>query len=157
MNKLFYILLLTLFTGCMPEDKPAENLESQQKTTNFASYLSDSSKFTSFYWEDTLIDFGTVKKGKQVEIKFVCVNTGSKDLVLADVKPSCGCTLADYTKQPIPPGKSGFITAKFDSNKGGGSHVTKSIGYDVNSSIKPRLMFTGTVLDPEAKKDSTNK
>lgn len=139
----------------MPEDKPAEN--SQKEKTNFAPYLSDSSRFTSFEWKDTIIDFGTVNKGKQVEIKFVCTNTGSKDLVLANVKPSCGCTLADYTRQPIAPGKSGFISAKFDTNKSSGEKVHKSISYEVNSSRKPRLIFTGTVFDPKAADDTTSK
>lgn len=156
MSQFRYILLLILLTACMPEDKPAANTEKQKETTNFANYLSDSARFTSFEWHDTLIDFGTEKKGKQVEIKFTCINTGSKDLVLANVKPSCGCTLADYSKQPIAPGKSGFIKATFDTNKSHGGQVRKSISYEVNSNNKPRLIFTGTVLDPAAKKDSTN-
>lgn len=157
MNHFRFITMLILLTSCMPEDKPAEKSQKEKANTNFAVYLSDSTKFTSFEWNDTLIDFGTVNKGKQVEIKFVCTNTGSKDLVLANVKPSCGCTLADYTRQPIAPGKTGFITAKFDSNKNSGEKVHKSIGYEVNSSHKPRLIFTGTVFDPKAKKDTASK
>lgn len=144
-----------VFSSCMPEDKPSNETKQQTIETNVVPYLSDSTKFTSFSWKDTMLDFGTVNKGKIVEIKFICTNTGTKDLVLANVKPSCGCTLADYTKQPIAPGKSGFISAKFDSNKSHGGQVRKTISYEVNSDYKPRLAFAGTVNDPNAKIDSS--
>ncbi len=139
----------------MPEDKQSDEAKQEGTAPNVVPYLSDSSKFTIYSWKDTMLDFGTVTKGKMVEIKFICTNTGTKDLVLANVKPSCGCTLADYTKQPIAPGKTGFITAKFDSNKSHGGQVRKTISYEVNSDYKPRLAFAGTVNDPNATKDSS--
>lgn len=139
----------------MPEDKQSDEAKQEGAATNVVPYLSDSSKFTIYSWKDTMLDFGTVTKGKMVEIKFICTNTGTKDLVLANVKPSCGCTLADYTKQPIAPGKTGFITTKFDSNKSHGGQVRKTISYEVNSDYKPRLAFAGTVNDPNATKDSS--
>ncbi len=52
--------------------------------------------------------------GDIVDINFTCKNTGDKPLYLVYVRPSCGCTVADYTKEPIPPGKEGKIDAQFD-------------------------------------------
>jgi hypothetical protein len=37
-------------------------------------------------------------------------------LIISQVKPGCGCTVPDYTKEPILPGKKGQITLKFDSS-----------------------------------------
>jgi hypothetical protein len=66
-------------------------------------------------FESTTIDFGNIKEeGGKVSGKFEFTNTGDQDLLLTSVKPGCGCTAADYTKTPVPPGQKGFITATYD-------------------------------------------
>jgi len=66
-------------------------------------------------FDQTTIDFGNIKEedGK-VSGKFEFTNTGNEDLMLTNVKPGCGCTAADYTKSPVPPGERGFITATYN-------------------------------------------
>ena len=61
-------------------------------------------------------DFGTITEGQVVEYTFSVKNTGAAPMVIQDAKPSCGCTVPDWTKQPIAPGGTGFVKAKFDSN-----------------------------------------
>lgn len=60
-------------------------------------------------------EFGKVKKGEQVEHVYEVTNTGTNPLIISQVKPGCGCTAPDYTKDPILPGQKGQITLKFDS------------------------------------------
>ncbi len=50
-----------------------------------------------------------------MEHTFNFKNTGTQPLVIERVDVSCGCTTPAWTKEPIMPGKSGFITAKFNS------------------------------------------
>ena len=59
--------------------------------------------------------FGKIKKGDKVEHVYEVTNTGANPLVISEVKPACGCTVPDYTKEPILPGQKGKITLKFDS------------------------------------------
>ncbi|MGZ5262731.1 MAG: DUF1573 domain-containing protein [Kaistella sp.] len=59
--------------------------------------------------------FGKIKKGEKVEHVYEVTNTGTNPLVISEVKPACGCTVPDYTKEPILPGQKGKITLKFDS------------------------------------------
>ena len=59
--------------------------------------------------------FGKIKKGDKVEHAYEVTNTGANPLVISEVKPACGCTVPDYTKEPILPGQKGKITLKFDS------------------------------------------
>ena len=54
-------------------------------------------------------DFGKVKKGPIVKYRFEFTNTGSEPIIIKDVNPSCGCTNVDWKKEPISPGKKGFI------------------------------------------------
>ena len=60
--------------------------------------------------------FGKMKKGDHVEHIYEVTNTGKNPLVISQVKPGCGCTVPDFTKEPILPGKKGQITLKFDSS-----------------------------------------
>jgi len=36
-------------------------------------------------------------------------------LVISNVKPSCGCTVADWPKEPIPAGKTGIIKLHYNT------------------------------------------
>ena len=60
-------------------------------------------------------DFGTVDSGEKVEHDYSFTNTGTEDLIISNAKGSCGCTVPDWPKEPIPPGESGVIKVVFDS------------------------------------------
>ncbi len=61
-------------------------------------------------------DFGKVIQGEKVTYSFRFKNTGSGDLIIADVSSSCGCTVPRFTKEPVKPGEEGTIQVTFDSN-----------------------------------------
>jgi hypothetical protein len=61
-------------------------------------------------------DFGTIKEGEKVSYTYKFTNTGEAPLIIQSAQPTCGCTVSDYTKDPIPVGGTGFVTANFDSN-----------------------------------------
>jgi Protein of unknown function (DUF1573) len=61
-------------------------------------------------------DFGTIKEGEVVETEFIVKNIGTADLVIAEAKGSCGCTVPQPPKEPIAPGQSAPIKVSFDSN-----------------------------------------
>ncbi|HEX2974598.1 MAG TPA: DUF1573 domain-containing protein [Bacteroidales bacterium] len=60
-------------------------------------------------------NFGTFKEeaGPQSH-DFYIANTGTQPLVIQNVVASCGCTATDWTKQPIPAGSRGKVTATYD-------------------------------------------
>lgn len=146
---IFPVLLLVAFYSC-------NSSASEQQQAPPANVDKDSANFTSVKWSDTAINFGTVVKGEKVHIKYTCTNTGDKPLFIYYVRPGCGCTVADYTKAAIMPGKTGEINAEFDSNRGSVGEVHKSINVQTNTTpASPRLTFTGTVK-PAAGADSTS-
>lgn len=61
-------------------------------------------------------DFGDITEGEVIEGKFTIVNKGKVDLILTEVKPSCGCTTPDWPKEAIAPGGSGEIKFRFNSS-----------------------------------------
>ncbi len=67
-------------------------------------------------FETTDHDFGTINEGQKVSYTYKVKNTGEAPLIIQSAQPSCGCTVPTWTKEPIPVGQSGFVTAEFDSN-----------------------------------------
>lgn len=66
-------------------------------------------------FEATEHNFGDIKQGDVVEHTFKFTNTGTQPLVIERVDVTCGCTTPNWTKEPVMPGKTGFVTAKFNS------------------------------------------
>jgi len=60
-------------------------------------------------------DFGVFKEeaGPQ-KYDFILTNTGSQPLVIKNIVTSCGCTNPEWTRQPIPAGGTGKVTAIYD-------------------------------------------
>lgn len=59
--------------------------------------------------------FGDVKQGEMAVNIYKFKNTGSNPAVIESVKPGCGCTASDYSKEPIPPGGEGYVKLEFNS------------------------------------------
>ena len=63
----------------------------------------------------TVHDFGKVTEGEKVGWYFYFTNTGGQDLIIQNVSSSCGCTVPDYSKEPVPPGGEGSIKVIYNS------------------------------------------
>ena len=72
-----------------------------------------------------IIDIGTVAQGVTVDAVFDLVNEGDAKLVIKAVRPTCGCTVADFEPE-IAAGATGQIKAKLDTKDFAGP-VSKSI------------------------------
>ncbi|WP_294248076.1 DUF1573 domain-containing protein [uncultured Chryseobacterium sp.] len=100
---------------------------------------------TTIALSESNFDFGKIKKGDKVEHVYEVTNTGSNPLVISEVKPGCGCTAPDFTKEPIMPGKKGKITLHFDSSNFDGN-VNKYADVFANVEKTPvKLTFTANI------------
>jgi hypothetical protein len=77
-------------------------------------------------FEKTSHDFGTIIDTERVQTEFAFTNTGTGTLEIAEVKGSCGCTVATLTKRIFLPGEGDVIKASFDP-KGRQGKQTKFI------------------------------
>lgn len=81
-----------------------KNLYFKQITGN--EQLADKQFKTTVQVEQSQVDFGKFDiKEKKIAV-FVLQNTGANPLVILDVNTTCGCAVAKYNKQPVPPGKT---------------------------------------------------
>lgn len=116
---------------------------------SFSSFLFAQKKVADVAkFETETINQGTLKQNDPKEVKFVVTNISSEPLIIEQASPTCGCTVGDYTKSPIAPGATGFISAKFNALALGhfDKHLTvKFAGVDEIKSIT----ITGDVLSAE--------
>jgi len=66
-------------------------------------------------WTSVEHDFGTINEGEKVTHVYQFKNTGAVPLIIETVRPSCGCTAPNWSKEPIPVGGTGEVEVVFDS------------------------------------------
>ncbi len=84
-----------------------------------------------FLWSVTTYDFGKIKVNNPVTHEFRFTNSGDAPLVISSVQASCGCTVTDYSKDPIPAGAEGYVKATYNAAKVG--IFTKTVTVNANA------------------------
>ncbi|HLG28986.1 MAG TPA: DUF1573 domain-containing protein, partial [Candidatus Brocadiales bacterium] len=109
----------------------------------------------SIVFENPNHDFGIIYAGDKVEHLFKFENHGKGNLVIKQVKTSCGCTAAASTKENIPPGGSSEIKAIFNPGQDPGK-IKKEITVTTNDPVTPlvKLSIAGNVIKQVVTKPS---
>ena len=101
-------------------------------------------------FKELVHDFGTFpEETGKVSCVFEFTNTGKSDLILQNVKASCGCTTPDWTKTPVKPGEKGTVEATYNASGRPGA-FSKTITVTTNAG-EERLTIKGDVI-PKAPK-----
>ncbi|KAA6331441.1 hypothetical protein EZS27_019949 [termite gut metagenome] len=99
---------------------------------------------------DTLVhDFGTFsEKEPVVSYEFKFTNVGNMPLVIHQAIASCGCTVPEYTKEPIFPGKTGTVQITYNGTGKVPGHFKKSITLRTNGKTEMlRLYIEGDMTE----------
>ncbi|MEO6230200.1 MAG: DUF1573 domain-containing protein [Ferruginibacter sp.] len=105
--------------------------------------VDDIAKFTT-----ETINLGKIKQGVPTKGVFIVANISNSAIIIEQANPTCGCTISDYTKEPIAAGKTGVINATYNAANVGhfDKHLTvKFAGVDEMKSIT----LTGDVVTAE--------
>ena len=112
---------------------------------------------TSIEYPETEFNFGEIEEGEKVIHEFEFKNTGSEPLVIQKAQGSCGCTVPDWPREPIPVGETAMIKVQYDSRgKGktraeGGRAENKRVTITANTDpVNTYLYIKGTVIKPDA-------
>ena len=114
----------------------------------YSDWKNDRLSLHRLAWHEEKWDFGTTEEGETVRHTYRFTNYNSYPVTIKNVKPSCGCTSPDWTKDSISEGESGYITVEFDSKgKFGVQHKSLSVTFERSDEVK-LLSFTGMVVNP---------
>lgn len=94
---------------------------------------------TAVAFAETSHDFGTIQQDSKNTKVFKFTNTGDKPLLIESARGSCGCTVPNYPKQPIPPGQEGEIEVVYSPGKQKGQQ-TKSVTIIANTEPRTTVL-----------------
>ncbi len=117
--------------GGQSEEELKESLKEFNKEEE-KRLAEEKSNITTLEFDKLIHDFGDVMSDTDNKCKFKVTNTGSKPLIISDVKASCGCTTPHKPEKPILPGKSDFIEVGFHPNPGQLNEIIKTITVTAN-------------------------
>ena len=125
---------------------------------SFAMQSVDAKKYPEIKFDKTTYHMGTFSQDEPIQ---VCVfrfrNVGKAPLCITLVHPSCGCTVADYPKEPIPVGGTGEIRLTYDGSHSMPGKVQKHAQVFTNcKDDMVRLWIVGT-MSAMSKKDLERK
>lgn len=116
----FLLFSAAFFAACSNNDTPSAGSGNGPGAVKI-----DTANFTTVQWIDSTKDFGKIEEGQKLEVSFRFKNVGDKPLVIERVQPSCGCTVAEQSKDPVAPGAEGQVKASFNSEgRSGINHKT---------------------------------
>lgn len=128
MKKLLFSLMAFVF---------ATTIFAQKKADDVAKFSTDT------------YNFGKIKQNVPATATFTVTNISKDPLIIEAANPTCGCTISDYTKPPIAPGKTGTITATYNAAASGPIHKTLTVKFAGVDEIK-QINLAGEVLEPAA-------
>ncbi len=77
------------------------------------------------------VNLGTIDEGVKANATFTIKNAGDADLIIYDVRPTCGCTIANLSSKIIAPGKTATVQAIYNSRNASGQ-IRKFINVQTN-------------------------
>lgn len=95
-------------------------------------------------------NFGAIRESDgRVSHTFTGVNRGDKPLVILDVVTTCGCTVPEFSRQPITPGGKTQITVTFDPMNRPGTFTKELWVYSSERKKIASLTVQGSVTPRE--------
>jgi hypothetical protein len=128
------VLLAFLFISCLVS---AQGNKDKKTTTA-------DEKLPAITFDFTTHDYGTIPFNGDGTVEFKFTNTGKAPLILSNCQSSCGCTVPEWPKDPIPPKGKASIKVKYNTNRVG--PFTKTVTVTSNAPDSPTVLtIKGTV------------
>ncbi|NOQ24495.1 MAG: DUF1573 domain-containing protein [Bacteroidales bacterium] len=141
--KLFKDLLFTILICALIGLLSCNNKNDKIKNNEIA----ETGGYPIIKFDTTYHNFGTLIQGEKVAFTFYFKNTGTSNLIIKDAYSTCGCTVPNYSKEPIAPDKEGKIEVIFDSEGKRGLQY-KTVTLKLNTERKEKtLTIKANVLE----------
>ena len=155
-RKWSFVVVLAVFWASCSNNKKEEGGISTNDVTNSASADGNSTgSGPGIKFEEEEHDFGRITQGEKVSFAFKFKNTGNSNLIISSAAGSCGCTVPEWPKEQILPGKEGKVNVIF-SSEGKSGIQEKSITIITNCEPSTRIVKIKTeIIVPETLKEES--
>lgn len=141
------VLAFVLLSCNSKENKPGDGVSANDVSNTASAEGSSKSDLPDIKFEEEEHDFGRITQGEKVSFAFKFKNTGKSNLLITSAAGSCGCTIPEWPKEPIAPGKEGKINVVFSSDgKSGMQEKTITIVTNCEPSTKVVRIKTDVIV-----------
>ncbi len=106
------LLITVLLYSCNEEKQGVDSSDVHVSATADGRI---NSSLPEIKFEEEVFDFGKITQGEVVSHDFIFKNIGNSNLIISNAAGSCGCTVPQWPKEPVAPGKSGKLNVVFSS------------------------------------------
>lgn len=128
MKKILFIILLTIIGSTYAAAQNSADIKFDKTTHDFGKFSEESAVVT-----------GT----------FTFTNIGNAPLVIHQAVASCGCTVPEYTQEPIMPGKTGIIKVTYNGEGRFPGTFKKSITLRTNAKTEMIRLYVQGEMTPK--------
>ena len=151
MNKLLFGTAVLLLFGCN-EAEDNGKVDTGAITNSASADGKTNEDLPEIKFEEETFDFGKITQGEKVSHSFKFSNTGKSNLIISGASGSCGCTVPEWPKEPVQPGKTGHIDVVF-SSEGKSGHADKTVTVVTNCEPATRVIrIKAEIIVPETAK-----
>ena len=109
-------------------------------------------------FDKTSHDFGTFpEESPVVSCVFTFTNIGDSPLVIHQAAASCGCTVPEFTEEPVLPGKTGTVKVTYNGAGKYPGHFKKSITLRTNAKTEMMRLFIEGYMTPKCVTEETKE
>jgi hypothetical protein len=109
------------------------------------SNQNQSDQTSKIKWVSTLVDMGEIPYNVPAKAVFEFSNISTEPVFIINVRSSCGCTVPDYSKEPILPQGTSSVTAVYNAKAQG--PFQKTITVITNDNMEHKLTLKGKVVN----------
>ncbi|MEQ6121188.1 DUF1573 domain-containing protein [Reichenbachiella sp. MALMAid0571] len=116
-----------------------------------SGYIASAQEKGKLKFVEETFDFGEVREEADPIIhQFEFTNTGATPIIISNVKASCGCTTPGWSKEPVLPGKKGFVKAQYNPMNRPGA-FKKSLTITSNGENPREILYIQGKVIPKVK------
>lgn len=104
-------------------------------------------------FEKKTVDLGRIERGEVASDTVRFINAGEQPLVIQRIHTDCGCTTADYTREPVGSGESGYIVVSFNSKNYEAGKFHKSVRIKSNALNYREIIYVEGVVTVNIKEE----
>jgi hypothetical protein len=147
-------VLMLILSACGDSPKPSNGISTNDVTNSASADGTDDSDLPKIKFEEEIHDFGRITQGEKVSFAFKFTNVGKTNLIISSAAGSCGCTVPEWPKEPVLPGKEGKINVIFSSEgKSGMQEKTITIVTNCEPSTQEIRIKTNIIVPTETVKE----
>lgn len=145
MKKIIFVIAMGAMVSCNSGSGTGNGIETDAISNSESANGKKSTDLPEMTFEEEVFDFGKITQGEKVSHAFIFKNTGNKNLIISNAQGSCGCTVPEWPKEPVLPGKTGKIDVVF-SSEGKSGNMEKTVTIITNCEPATRVIRIKTEI-----------